>query len=125
MSSEWRPHIHFKPWGPFIGTNYEPELITKTDIVIASLVWAATLVNAIIALYQGFKQSKSSRSPLRSVFIWMIWIELGVCFTMGLESYLHVLKYIRPSTLFIMTILYLLAIESTNRYRFRILYDYL
>lgn len=117
--------MHFKPWGPFIGTNYEPELITKTDIVIASLVWAATLVNAIIALYQGFKQSKSSRSPLRSVFIWMIWIELGVCFTMGLESYLHVLKYIRPSTLFIMTILYLLAIESTNRYRFRILYDYL
>ena len=69
MSSEWRPDVYFEPWGPFIGTNFQQELITETDVIITSLVWAATLINVILAIYEGFKQSKSCRSPLRSVFI--------------------------------------------------------
>lgn len=97
MSNEWRPNVPFDPWGPFIGKDFENELITKNDIIIASVVWAATLVNVVIAIYLGYYQSKISRSPLRSVYIWMIWMELGVCFIMGLECFLHVVKIIRPS----------------------------
>lgn len=64
MSNEWKPDVDFDPWGPFIGEHYKNELITKTDVIIASVVWAATLLNVVIAFYLGYKQSKNSRSPL-------------------------------------------------------------
>jgi hypothetical protein len=100
MDEEFKDDPSFKPWGPLISPNYENEHITKADIIIASIVWGLTLVNVIIAIYIARKQSAVSRSPLRSVYVWMIWLELVVCFTMGLECYLHLLKYIRPSKWF-------------------------
>jgi hypothetical protein len=97
MSGEFRDVPSFKPWGPFISDTYKNEPITTADITIASVVWALTLVNIFIALYLVYKQTQGSRSPLRSVYIWMIWLELIVSFVMGLESYLHLFKIIRPS----------------------------
>ena len=97
MSDEFRDVPSFQPWGPFISPNYENEPITHSDIIVASIVWGLTLVNVIVALWLIFKQTKNSRAPVRSVYIWMIWLELIVCFVMGLESYLHLLKIIRPS----------------------------
>jgi hypothetical protein len=97
MSGEFRDVPSFQPWGPFISDSYENEPITKSDIIIASVVWALTLINVIVALWLIQKQTRGSRSPLRSVYIWMIWLELIVSFVMGLESFLHLLKYIRPS----------------------------
>jgi hypothetical protein len=55
------------------------------------------MVNVIIAIYLGYGQTNSSRSPLRSVYVWLIWLELLVSFLMSLECYLHLLKFIRPS----------------------------
>jgi hypothetical protein len=99
MNNEFRKDADFRPWGPLISPNYQNESITKTDIVVASVVWALTLVNVIIALWQVAKQTKTSRSPLRSVYVWMIWLELTISFIMGLESFLHLLKVIPPSEL--------------------------
>ena len=104
MSNEWRPDVYFEPWGPFIGKNFKNEDITRTDVIIVSVVWFLTLVNAGVAIWLGYKQSTSSRSPLRSVYVWMIWLELLASFTMGLECFLHVLKFIRPSFAFYVTI---------------------
>lgn len=97
MNEEYRHDDSFKPWGPLISPNYKLEPITTADVITASVVWALTVVNVFIALWLGLKQTKASRAPLMSVYIWMIWLELLVCFIMGFECYLHILKYIAPS----------------------------
>jgi len=97
MDKEFKIDPAFKAWGPFIGKHYENEGITKSDIVIASIVWGLTLVCVILAIFLGIGQTRSSRSPLRSVYVWLIWLELLVSFLMGIECYLHLLKYIKPS----------------------------
>ncbi|KAL1603637.1 hypothetical protein SLS60_005225 [Paraconiothyrium brasiliense] len=111
MNREWRPDVDFSPWGPFVGKDFTNEAITHTDIAIICVVWALTLVNVLIAAWLGYKQCHSSRSPLRSVYIWMIWLEMGASFIMGLECFLFVLKYIRPSFYFYSTILLMWCIQ--------------
>ena len=73
------------------------QAITGADIVIASVVFGLTIVNVGIAIHLGYSQTKSSKSPLRSVYVWLIWLELLVSFLMGLECYLHLMKIIRAS----------------------------
>lgn len=97
MNRVWRPEVDFSPWGPFVGKYFKNDPITYTDITISSVVWGLTLVNLLIAAWLGYKQCHSSRSPLKSMYIWMIWLEMGASFIMGLECFLFVLKYIRPS----------------------------
>jgi hypothetical protein len=97
MNEEFRPDVKFEPWGPLISPEYKNENITKTDIVVAGCVWALTLVNAIIAIWLAWTQTKASRTPWRSVYVWMIWLELLVCFLMGFECFLHLLKFVPPS----------------------------
>lgn len=99
MNDEFRVNPSFQPWGPLISPTYEMEPITTADIIIASTVWGLTLINVVIGIWLACGQSKVSRSPLRSVYVWMIWLELVISFTMGLECFLHLLKYIRPSKL--------------------------
>jgi hypothetical protein len=96
-SKEFKDDPTFVPWGPFVSTHFVNEPISRTDIITASVVWCLTLVAACSAIFLGYGQTRSSRSPLRSAYVWMIWIELAVCFAMGLECYLHMLKTIRPS----------------------------
>ncbi|KAF2129231.1 hypothetical protein P153DRAFT_15809 [Dothidotthia symphoricarpi CBS 119687] len=111
MNHEYRVDPSFKPWGPFISKSYVVEPIRKSDIIVASIVWALTLVNGGIAVYLGWGQTKGSRSPLRSVYVWMIWLELVTSLVMGLESFLHLLKVIKPSFAFYFTILFFWCIQ--------------
>jgi hypothetical protein len=97
MDQEFRDVPSFKPWGPLISPNYKSENITKGDVIVASTVWGLTLVNVVIAIYLAYRQSVVSRSPLRSVYVWMIWLELVVSFVMGLECFMHIMKVIPPS----------------------------
>lgn len=97
MNEEFRQDPSFKAWGPLISPDYHNENITRADITVASAVWALTVVNAIIGIWLALGQTKASRSPIRSVYVWMIWLELTVSFVMGLECFLHLLKIIRPS----------------------------
>lgn len=94
---EFNDDPRFVPWGPFVSPHFVSEPISRSDIITASVVWGLTLIAAFSAVYLGYGQTRSSRSPLRSAYVWMIWIELAVCFAMGLECYLHMLKVIRPS----------------------------
>jgi hypothetical protein len=97
MNDEYRQDPSFKPWGPLISPSYKNENITKADIIVASAVLGLTLINAGIAVWLAFNQTRASRSPLRSVYVWMIWLELTVSVVMGIECFLHLLKYIPPS----------------------------
>ncbi|KAH9882219.1 hypothetical protein J1614_001391 [Plenodomus biglobosus] len=111
MNDEYKIDPSFQPWGPFISPTYELEPITKSDVVIASIVWGLTCINILLAVYLGIHQTKGSRSPLRSVYVWMIWLELLVSFLMGLECFLHIMKLIRPSFAFYFTILFFWCIQ--------------
>ncbi|KAF2442576.1 hypothetical protein P171DRAFT_417854 [Karstenula rhodostoma CBS 690.94] len=111
VSSEWRPDVNISPWGPFVGKNFKNQAITRADVVTTSVVWALTLINLIIALWLGYKQYRGSRSPLRSVYIWMIWLEMFASFIMGLVCFLFVLKYLRPSFYFYCTVLFCWCIQ--------------
>ncbi|KAL6703502.1 hypothetical protein ACN47E_009600 [Coniothyrium glycines] len=110
-SGEFRDNPSFTPWGPFISPDYQLEAITTADVATATVVWGLTLINAVIAVWLGTEQTKTSRSPVRSVYVWMIWLELLVSFAMGLECYLHLLKIIRPSFAFYFTILFFWCIQ--------------
>jgi len=111
MNEEFKIDPSFVPVGPLISPDYRTEPITRTDIVVASVVWGLTLVNAIIAIWLGYGQTKTSKSPLRSVYVWMIWLELLVCLLMGCECFLHLLKLIPPSFAFYFTILFWWCIQ--------------
>lgn len=119
MSDEFRDVPSFKPWGPFISPTYENEAITKSDMIIASIVFGLTLLNVVIALYLGYNQTRGSRSPLRSVYVWMIWLELIVSFAMAIECFLHLNKLINPSK---STITVWLCIPELTAHRFCVLF---
>ncbi|KAF2010181.1 hypothetical protein BU24DRAFT_400921 [Aaosphaeria arxii CBS 175.79] len=111
MSQEFRDVPSFQPWGPFISPNYHNEPITLSDMIIASVVYILTLVNVGIAIWLGIDQTHTSRSPLRSAYVWMIWLELVVSTVMGTECYLHIHKIIKPSFAFYFTILFWWCIQ--------------
>lgn len=69
---------------------------------------------ALMAVYLAVKQTKSSRRPLKSVYVWMIWIELVACVIIAFECLLYLLYVIRPSFYFYMSICkhhYILTVE--------------
>ncbi|KAF1992961.1 hypothetical protein P154DRAFT_504205 [Amniculicola lignicola CBS 123094] len=111
MNEEFKNDPAFKPWGPFISPNFRNEPITVADIIIASIVFGCTIICVLVALYLGYGQTKGSRSPIRSIYVWLIWLELLASFLMGLECYLHLLKYIKPSFAFYMSILFWWCIQ--------------
>ncbi|KAH5153104.1 hypothetical protein HBH69_133750 [Parastagonospora nodorum] len=111
MNKEYRPDASFKPWGPFVSPNWKDMHITNADIIVASVVWVLTLINVGIAVWLASAQARVSRAPLRSVYVWMIWLELFASFMMGLESFLHLLKLIQPSFAFYFTILFWWCIQ--------------
>ncbi|KAF2756837.1 hypothetical protein EJ05DRAFT_45198 [Pseudovirgaria hyperparasitica] len=108
---EFKEDPTFTTWGPFISPEYVLEPITLSDVIIATVVFALTILNVGIAIYIGIAQSKSARRPLRSVYIWLIWLELLVSFLMASECYMHLLKIIRPSFAFYFTILFWWCIQ--------------
>jgi hypothetical protein len=97
MSDEFVKKPGLTPWGPFISSDYKHEVVTRSDVIIASVVWGLTLINALIAIYLIYFQTRGSRSPLRSIYVWMIWLELVSSFAMGMQNFLFLLKLVPPS----------------------------
>jgi hypothetical protein len=100
MNDFYRPDAHNDPWGPIISPNFKDPQTTNSDVIISSIPWALTLVNFIIAVWQGYKQTKAAREPLRSAYVWMIWAAMMACFALSLLAYLHVLRYLPSSESF-------------------------
>lgn len=97
MSDAFEKKPGLEPWGPFISPDYKHEVVNRSDVIIASVVWGLTLINVLIALYLIYFQTRGSRSPLRSIYIWMIWIELLASFAMGIQNFLFLMKLVPPS----------------------------
>ncbi|KAL1602195.1 hypothetical protein SLS59_004882 [Nothophoma quercina] len=105
LGTEFNPDPTFTAWGPFIHDKYYIQPVTYRAIIVAGLVFGLANLLAILAAYIAFKQTRACRAPLRSVYIWMIWLELAASFVIGVECLLYLLKVIRPSFWFYMSIL--------------------
>lgn len=104
LGTEFNPDPTFTAWGPFIHDKYYIQPVTYRAIIVAGLVFGLANLLAILAAYIAFKQTRACRAPLRSVYIWMIWLELAASFVIGVECLLYLLKVIRPSFWFYMSI---------------------
>lgn len=100
MNDLYRPHANNEPWGPIISPNFHDPPSTNSDVLISSIPFALMLVNFVIAIWQGYNQTKAARDPFRSSYVWMIWLSMMACFALGLLAYLHVLRYVPSSKFF-------------------------
>lgn len=104
MGINWSRESLPQAVGPIISPNYVPEDITKGDFAAATAVWGLTLVWGGICTWQSWGQTKQARNPVRSVYIWLVWLELLVSLIMGAECWIFMLRLIHPSFMFYFTI---------------------
>ncbi|KAJ4367729.1 hypothetical protein N0V86_009850 [Didymella sp. IMI 355093] len=104
-TSEFNPDPTFTAWGPFIRDNYYIQPVTYRAITLAGLVFGLANIFAISAAYIAFRQTMACRRPWKSAYIWMIWLELAASFVIAVECLLYLLKVVRPSFWFYMSIL--------------------
>lgn len=95
----------FTAWGPFVRDNYTPILVTRTDIALAAAAFGLANFFAITAAFIGVRQTKSCRRPRTSAYIWMIWLEIAASVAISIECLLYLLRIIRPSFYFFMSVL--------------------
>ena len=94
----------YVPWGPFISDDYVLLSVTRTDIIIAGAVFALANIFALFGAYVATRQTMASQRPLKNAYIWMIWLELAASVVIGIECLLFLLRIIRPSFYFYMSI---------------------
>lgn len=104
FGTETNPDPTFTAWGPLIRDDYYIQPVTYRDIMAASLVFGLANLFAVSAAYVAFRQTRACRVPWQSAYIWMIWLELAASVVINFECLLHLLKVIRPSFWFYMSI---------------------
>lgn len=104
MGISWSPDDLPGPVGPFIPAHYVPENITKGDFTAATVVWALTVLWAGICSYQSYQQTKQARNAWKSVYIWLVWLEIVASFAMGLQCWIYMFRLIHPSFFFYFTV---------------------
>jgi len=108
---EIKPSPSYRPWGPFIPENYQLLRVTQLDIALASTAFALAGVFAISAAYVAIRQTRQISKPWRSVYLWLVWLEWAASVVIAIECLLFLLRIIRPSFYFFMSIC------VSNRYR--------
>ncbi|KAH9861703.1 hypothetical protein J1614_011456 [Plenodomus biglobosus] len=111
MNEEIIPPPHYAPWGPFIPERYQLLRITQLDIALASTAFALAGVFAISAAYIAVEQTKRSPRPWKSIYLWMVWLEWSASVVIAIECLLFLLRIIRPSFYFYMSILFCWTIQ--------------
>jgi hypothetical protein len=61
---------------------------TLTDFKIASLAAGFTLGFGFLTVWTAIKQTLKAKSPLRSVFLWMLWGEIAANLGIGILGWL-------------------------------------
>ncbi|CAG5185679.1 uncharacterized protein ALTATR162_LOCUS11372 [Alternaria atra] len=105
MGEEFAPPPGFVAWGPFVRDNYTLIRVTRADLAVAAAAFGLANFFAIIGAFIAFRQTKSCRCPKTSVYIWMIWLEIAASVAISVECLLYLLRIIRPSFYFFMSVL--------------------
>lgn len=105
MDTKILPGPNFKPWGPFIKKDqFVIQLTSHADLIVAGTIFATSNIFAISAALIAFRQTMQSPRPMRSHYIWMIWLEWASSVALNIECLLHLLYIVRPSFYFYMSI---------------------
>jgi hypothetical protein len=94
----------YTAWGPFVRDNYKILRTTQADIIVAGTVLGLANLFALSAAFIAVRQTRISRRPWRSAYIWMIWLELIASVVLSIICMLFLLRKIRPSFYFYMGI---------------------
>ncbi|KAI5838193.1 hypothetical protein DFP73DRAFT_566120 [Morchella snyderi] len=94
-----------------IPDNYVAQEVTKADMNIASICWGFTLGFGFLTTWEAIRQTNRARDPLRSVYIWMIWLEIFVCLAFSIICWIHIDGNIPPSFAFYFCILTFWALQ--------------
>lgn len=73
----------------FIPPNYVAQQVTRTDMNVASICWGFTLGFGFLTTWEAMRQTLRARDPLRSTYVWMIWLELLVCLAFSIICWIH------------------------------------
>jgi hypothetical protein len=104
MGEEIAPPPGFFAWGPFVRDNYRVLRVTRADLIIAGVAFALANTFALSATIIAIRQTRGYRRPWRNAYIWMIWFEIAASVVLAVESLLYLLRVIRPSFYFFMSI---------------------
>ncbi|KAH8146716.1 uncharacterized protein LAJ45_09090 [Morchella importuna] len=94
-----------------IPDRYVLQEVTRTDMNIASICWGFTLGFGFLTTWEAIRQTNRARDPLRSTYIWMIWMEIIVCLIFSIICWIHLDASIPPSFAFYFCILTLWALQ--------------
>jgi hypothetical protein len=95
----------YTSWGPFIDHDtYQIQPVHRSDLVTAAIAFTVCVAFAVSAAYVGYKQTRRSQQPWKSAYIWMVWLEWSTSVVMAIECILFLLRIIRPSFYFFMSI---------------------
>lgn len=93
-----------------IPSTYVAQQVTRTDMNVASICWGFTLGFGFLTTWEAIRQSLRARDPLRSIYIWMIWMELFVCLAFSIICWIHLDGGIPPRYVIYMPLADLLLI---------------
>ncbi|KAI5858367.1 hypothetical protein BZA05DRAFT_1148 [Tricharina praecox] len=85
--------------------------ITHLDLAISSIAWGFTLGFGFLTTWEAIKQTTRARNPLKSVYIWLVWGEILVCFCIGIIVYMLFSGLYKVSLVFLISLLTLWALK--------------
>jgi hypothetical protein len=95
----------FTSWGPFIRHDvFLTQPVTRSDLITAGVAFGFVSIFACSAAFVGINQTRRSQQPWKSPYLWMIWLEWAACIVIGVEAILYLLRVIRPSFYFFMSL---------------------
>lgn len=71
-------------------------MASKTDLQIAALAAGFTLGFGFLTVWEAIKQTRRNRSPLRCVYIYMIWGEIFSNVGLGVIGWLFLAEVVKP-----------------------------
>jgi len=98
------PNPGYTAWGPFIRDDYYIQPLSRRSLIISSVIFGLAMCVALLAIYLAVRQTNASRTPLKSPYIWMIWLEIIACVVLAIQCICYLQMVIRPSFYFFMSI---------------------
>jgi hypothetical protein len=84
-----------------ISPDFKPLVVTRSDLTIASIAFGWTLGFGFLTVWNAIQQTIVIRrrygvSKTVSPYVWMIWLEILVCFIFSVICFLHLMGVIPP-----------------------------
>ncbi|PWW76936.1 hypothetical protein C7212DRAFT_279255 [Tuber magnatum] len=96
---------------PLLSHDFVLQEVTKGDLSLASICWGFTLGFGFLTTWEAIRQTIRASTPLKSVYVWMIWGEIFVCLAFSIICWLYLDGTIGPSFWFYFFILTLWALQ--------------